>query len=124
MELVVNPEVCGSELSLFTARLLFPRWGSQMGSINLKNRDLSEEKQTKKSIIHYKCKTYTNPYILFRVTDTASTSSIHTRERTPTQGEGVGMGTETQRTKPYVATILHHFIAVLCYNKALPQSYL
>ena len=32
MELVVNPEVCGSELSLFTARLLFPRWGSQMGS--------------------------------------------------------------------------------------------
>lgn len=47
--------------------------------MNLKNGALNEKKENK-SIIHYKCKTYKNPYIFFRVTDIASTS----RKRTHT----------------------------------------
>ena len=45
--------------------------------MNLKNGALNEKKENK-SIIHYKCKTYKNPYIFFRVTDIASTSRKHT----------------------------------------------
>ena len=76
--------------------------------MNLKNGALNEKKENKS--IHNKCKTYTNPYIFFRVTDIASTSRKHTHTYSrmdAKEGKQVGTEKETQRTKPYMAMILH-----------------